>query len=360
MLKLTLYILLSLLSLETFSQVPKWYDESHRKVEYPTNLYFSGIAYGEVKNGENVGNAISRLKEAARVEAMRTIQVHVRNETNSRLYDEMRENIDTWNEEVRSVFDSKTTTGVDLEIVGLQVEAWKNPEKNEVVAFAYVKKSTLCRQMAKKVTTNLVRIETILESTEQQINTGQKIQARETIKKVAPLFIEIDKAQHILAAIDPLSDAESLQLAETKQLTQRYMRLETQLKSSINVYLSCSADVFGSNYYAFKEKIMGGLTELECNFVPNANMSDWAIYVNAPVQKHNMINHGNTIDYFCYVSASITITNTKTNQQIYSNQLKEEKGSHTKGYEYAAYDAYENYLPRICNEIIQQIQKYSK
>lgn len=358
--RIIILILLSLFSLMSVAQSPIWYDDAQRKTAYPVTQYFTGIAYGEIGRTESVESAINRVKVAARVEAVSAIQVHVKSETYSTLHDEMHETLDSWVENIQQIFDSKTALEVDLNISGLQIEAWRNPENSEVVAFAYIKKSILCRQMDKQIIVNIARIETIMDNTEQLIRTGQKIQARETIMTAVPLFAEVEKAQRILIATDPLSDAESLQLAESTKIAQRYVRIVSQLKNGINIYLSCKADVFGKNYPALEEKIKGVLSKLECNYVSTIQQADWAIYVKTTISKRNMINHGSTTDYFCYVTSTITIENLLTKQQIYENRLSEEKGSHTKDFEQAACDAYENACPRICEVIEHQLVNYMK
>lgn len=354
--KKTLIILLSALSLSIMAQQPNWYDANQRAVSYPKGSYFSGIAYGEVRPNESAGAAMERLKVAARTEAVSTISVQVKNETELHTHDESFQSIDAWSETIRETYDSKTKTIVNLEIPGLQVEAWKNPSSNEVVAFAYIKKSTLARQMDKQVTAGLTRIETILENTEQLIAQGQKLEARENIKKAFPHFQEVEQAQRILIVADPMSDAESLQLAETKNLQNRLIRIIAELKNGINIYLSCTADMFGTNYFALKSEIQGELSKLGCTFVKDAKQSDWAIYVTAPARQYNKFTTGNESLYSCYVDANVVIEKTATGQRIYEDVISE-RGGHTHNYEQAAREAYKKISPKISKIIKEQIQQ---
>ncbi len=354
--KKLLLIFLSVLSLTAFAQQPNWYDANQRAVSYPKGSYFTGIAYGEVRSNESAGAAMERLKVAARTEAVSTISVHVKNETELHTHDESFQSIDAWSETIRETYDSKTKTTVNLEIPGLQVEAWKNPSSNEVVAFAYIKKSTLARQMDKQVTAGLTRIETILENTEQLIAQGQKLEARENIKKAFPHFQEVEQAQRILIVADPMSDAESLQLAETKNLQSRLMAIITDLKNGINIYLSCTADMFGSNFSTLKSEIQGELSKMGCTFVTKATQADWAVYVTAPARQYNASTFGKTTIYFAYVDANIVIEKMATGQRIYENQVSV-KGGHTINYEQAARQAYIDISPKLSAIIKQQIQQ---
>ena len=354
--KKLLFLLLSALSLTIMAQQPNWYDANQRAVSYPKGSYFSGIAYGEVRSNESAGAAMEKLKVAARTEAVSTISVQVKNETELHTHDESFQSIDDWSETIRETYDSKTKTIVNLEIPGLQVEAWKNPSSNEVVAFAYIKKSTLARQMDKQVTAGLTRIETILENTEQLIAQGQKLEARENIKKAFPHFQEVEQAQRILIVADPMSDAESLQLAETKNLQNRLIRIIAELKNGINIYLSCTADMFGTNYSTLKSEIQGELSKIGCTFVMNASQADWAVYVKAPARQYNASTYGNVTTYFAYVDANIAIEKMATRQRIYENQISE-KGGHTINYEQAARQAYRDISPKISKIIKEQIQQ---
>lgn len=354
--KKLLIILLSIFSLTAFAQQPNWYSESERASNYPKSSYFTGIAYGEVQRGEAAGKAMERLKNAARVEALSTINTHVQNETTNHSHSESFESVDTWSETIRETMDSRTTTTVDMEIPGLQVEAWKNPNNNEVVAFAYVKKSTLIRQMEKKITVSITKVETALDQVNEMINQGQKMQARESIKRLVPLFQELEQAQRILIAVDPMSDEESLQLAETKQLSQRYTRMAADLRNGINIYLTCTAKLFSANFPTLKAEIQGELSKLGVSFVSNAAQADWIVTVNAAAREYNSMAFGSTTTYFAYVDINIAIEKKATGQRIYENEISE-KGGHTKNFDYAAREAYKTLTPQVSAIIKEHIQQ---
>ena len=351
-----LIVLLSALSLTAFAQQPNWYNESERASNYPKSSYFTGIAYGEVQRGESAGKAMERMKSAARVEALSTINTHVQSETTHRTHSESIETLDAWAESIRETMDSRTTTKVDLEIPGLQIEAWKNPSSNEVVAFAYVKRSTLIRQMEKKITVILTKIEASLDQVNEMINQGQKMQARETIKKVVPMFQELEQTQRILVAVDPMSDEESLQLAETKQFVQRYTRMAADLRNGIKIYLACTAKLTSANYPTLKSEIQGELSKMGVTFVNSAAQSDWSITVTATTRPYNAMTYGNVTTYFVYVDATIAIDKTATGQRIYENEISE-KGGHTHNNDQAAREAYKTISPQISAIIREQISQ---
>ncbi|MBQ7531330.1 MAG: hypothetical protein IJT12_06440, partial [Paludibacteraceae bacterium] len=221
---------------------------------------------------------------------------------------------------------------------------------------AYVKKTTLIRQLEKKITVGLTKIETSLDQIDQLIATGQKIQARDIAGKTIPQFDEVDDAQKTLAAVDENANEETLQLQETRTLQHRLTGIIADLKHGINIYLQCSADMFGTNYGTLKSEIQGELSKLGCTFVNSATEADWAIYVKAPARQYNKSDIGGVSTYFCYVDATVSIDKTVTNQRIHEDQISQ-KGGHTHNYEQAARDAYKHISPKISAIIKAQIQQ---
>lgn len=356
--KLLVTLFLSALSLTAFAQMsPNWYENDMRRSFYPESQYFIGFAEGQRMSGESLEAATSRLKDAARVEALSTIRVHVQNTTiNQALSQTLRTMEGTLRQSARE-FSSATKTTVDMEIPGLQIESWQNPQNGNIATFAYVKKSTLIRQLEKKITVYLTKIETSLDQIDQLVSNGQKMQARELAEKTLPQFAEVDEAQKTLAAVDEDADEETLQLQETRNLQHRLIDFIAQLKNGINVYISCRASMFGQNYSALKGEIEGALSPMGCTFVNSADQSDWAIYITASAREYNKIGEGNDAQYVVYIDTKLSIDKTTTGQRVYEEQLKPEKGMWTLSYEQAARDGYRQISKKLSEIIKGQIQQ---
>ena len=354
--RIILHLFLLTATIAIAQTTPNWYDNDMRRSFYPAGQYFTGFAEGQRLGSESMEAATSRLKNTARVEALSTIRVHVQNTTvNQALSQTLRTMEGTFRQSARE-FSSATTTKVDMEIPGLQVEAWTNPANGNIAAFAYVKKATLIRQLEKKITVGLTKVETSLDQIDQLLASGQKVQARDLAEKALPQFFEIDEAQKTLAAVDENADEETLQLQETRTLQHRLTGIIADLKHGINIYLECKADMFGTNYSTLKSEIQGELSKLGCTFVTSAEQSDWAIYVNAPSRQYNKADFGGVSSYFSYVDANIIVDKTTTGQRIFEDQISE-KGGHTHNFEQAARDAYKHISPKISEIIKQQIQQ---
>ena len=185
-------------AVSAFAQTPPaWYDHEVRKVNYPTKRFFKGYAEGMPAANENIATAMQRLKDAARVEALATIRVLVKSQTTS---NQMSQNLQTMGETFRqstSELMTSTSTSVDMEIPGLLIKEYRDPETGMLAAFAYVKKSTLIQQLLKQITISLTKVEMSLDQVDQLVATEQKLQARTAAEKAMPLFAEVDEAQRV-------------------------------------------------------------------------------------------------------------------------------------------------------------------
>lgn len=343
--------------ISVFSQLPpSWCDHDLRQLEYPDSEYFTGYAEGAPMSGERSEIAIQRLKDAARVEAVSTIRVHITNQSTNDMVSQQLSNMEGefWN--VMNTFTSSTTTTVDMKIPGLQIEAWRDPQTGTIYAFAYVKKSTLIRQLEKQITVALTKVEMSLDQVDQLIATGQKLQARSAAEKALPLFAEVDEAQKLLAAVDADATEETLMLNETRQLQQRLMAMVAHLKNALTICIQCDASIFGANYPTLSSTLQGHLSKLGCNFVSDPSVADWVVTIQASAREYSTVLTGNIATYFVYVDATISVRKAVTDQLVYEDMLTE-KGGHTHNYHQAAREAYRYLTPKICKAVEEQVKK---
>lgn len=344
-------------AISAFAQMPPaWCDHDLRRLDYPDSEYFTGYAEGAPMTNERQEVATQRLKDAARVEALSTIRIHVKNNTtNNALSQTLRSNEGTFRQSMRE-FASSTTTTVDMKIPGLQIESWRDPQTGSIYAFAYVKKSTLIRQLEKQITVALTKVEMSLDQVDQLIATGQKLQARSAAEKALPLFAEVDEAQKLLVAVDSDATEETLMLSETRTLQQRLIAMVAQLKNALTICLKADAKIFSSMYPALQEELKGALSQLGCNFVTDPSTADWVIDIAAQAREYNTMTMGNVNTYFVYVDATVSITKTATGQRVYENMFSE-KGGHTHNYHQAAREAYRYLTPKLHTAIESQVKQ---
>lgn len=344
-------------AIAAFAQLPPaWCDHDLRRIDYPDSEYFTGYAEGAPMTGERQEVATQRLKDAARVEAVSTIRVHITNQSTNDLISQQLSNMEGefWN--VMNTFASSTTTSVDMKIPGLQIEVWRNPQTGTIYAFAYVKKSTLIRQLEKQITVALTKVEISLDQVDQLIATGQKLQARSAAEKALPLFAEVDEAQKLLVAVDADATEDTLMLAETRQLQLRLMAMVAHLKNALTICIQCDASMFGTNYSTLSSTLQGHLSKLGCNFVSDPSVADWVVMIQASAREYSTVLTGNIATYFVYVDATVSVRKAVTNQLVYEDMLTE-KGGHTHNYHQAAREAYRYLTPKICKSVEEQVKQ---
>ena len=354
---LTTLVCWAMTAVSAFAQMPPtWSDYDMRQLEYPDSEYFTGYAEGAPMTGERQEVATQRLKDAARVEAVSTIRVHITNQSTNDLISQQLSNMEGefWN--VMNTFTSSTTTTVDMKIPGLQIEAWRDPQTGTIYAFAYVKKSTLIRQLEKQITVALTKVEMSLNQVDQLIATGQKLQARSAAEKALPLFAEVDEAQKLLVAVDADATEETLMLNETRQLQLRLMAMVAHLKNALTICIQCDASIFGTNYPTLSSTLQGHLSKLGCNFVSDPSVADWVVVIQALAREYSTVLTGNIATYFVYVDATISVRKAVTNQLVYEDMLTE-KGGHTHNYHQAAREAYRYLTPKICKAVEEQVKQ---
>ena len=351
---LLIFCIVSLLSI--FAQTPPaWYDWVSRNELYPEKSYFTGFAEGIPSANESIEITIQRLKDAARVEALSKIRIHVKSQTESSLHAESFESLDDWDETIKETLESNTTTKVDLEVNGLQIEVWHNSLTNTISAFAYINKSSLIRQLEKQIIVALTKVEISLDQVNKLIANGQKIHARGEAEKILPLFAEIHETQKLLISIDTNATDESLMLTESRNLQQQLITLVIQLKNSLTLCINSRAMIFDAIYSDFQSLLQGQLSDLGCNFVTTPTQADWVIDIQAQAREYNTIKLGGTSTYFVYVDATLTIIKTTTGQCVYKNVFSE-KGAHTRNIELAAQDAYMILFPKISGILKEEIK----
>lgn len=354
---LTTFVCWAMSAVSAFAQMPPtWSDYDMRQLEYPDSEYFTGYAEGAPMTGERQEVATQRLKDAARVEAVSTIRVHITNQSTNDLISQQLSNMEGefWN--VMNTFASSTTTSVDMKIPGLQIEAWRDPQTGSIYAFAYVKKSTLIRQLEKQITVAITKVEMSLDQVDQLIATGQKLQARSAAEKALPLFAEVDEAQKLLVAVDTDATEETLMLNETRQLQLRLMAMVAHLKNALTICIQCDASIFGTNYPTLSSTLQGHLSKLGCNFVSDPSVADWVVTIQASAREYSTVLTGNIATYFVYVDATISVRKAVTNQLVYEDMLTE-KGGHTHNYHQAAREAYRYLTPKICKSVEEQVKQ---
>lgn len=335
--------------------VPDWYNEENRRMNYPDNVYYTGIAYSEISSTSQEGMAVQKAEQAAKAEALSKILVSVESRTTSSTISTAFTTNNGIDEQFVEQFSSLTNTNAAFkDVPGLQVQHWKNEKK--ITAFAYVKKMDLARYYDRKIIASLSKVETILDNAEELIRNGEKIKAHRTALTAVQHVAELENAQRILLAVSNNAD---LQSEATSTLTKRLVSLLSKLKNSTSIYLDCKAYSQNKIYHLFSNELKGKLSELGCNFVNDRSLADWIISIETDIVRENHISGA----YFVWIDGAVAIRNNAKKQVIFNEQISSIsntpdgiKGGHTAGYAQASAKAY-NEVAKIVGNKISEILK---
>ena len=347
---------LLLVVLQLAAQAPDWYNAASRKMHYPPETWYTGYVEGERQSGESRENAISRLKDAARVELVSTIKTSVEQTMQERRTSDLQQSTTSFEENISETFVSDTRISSSLsDIPGLKVDAYSIPHTKQIIAFAYLKRTTLINQLTRHIALELGTAESNVSQVETCISNGQKEQAQAMIEKISKQLEKIEETQSLLAIVDDDADTESLQIEQLQNIRQSLSNLTVQIQNATKIYLHCDAKLFDSEYTSLAGKIRGELSPLGVTFVNNAEQSNWVIFVEVSAREGQYFEFNEEHIYFAYIDARIRINKTATGQHIYENIITEKDG-HAEGYSQAALLAYQNIAPKISEIIKQNIQ----
>lgn len=351
--KLLAVIALVLLpGLAAWSQnTPVWLNADTRSQKYPAGTYYSGIAYETVSRKDRA-EAIKKAEANARTEALSTISLSLHSTRFVSIISEMINN----DEKISEIYNSEANIDVSFnDVPGLKVEHYV--DGSEVTAFAYVKKDELARYYDRKITSLLTKIETTLDNADQFVSQGEKIRARELAETAVRNVAELEKAQHILLAVN--SDAD-IQMDQYSTLSKRLVKTLSELKNATSIYLECKAFESNKPYTSLANDLKTSLSKLGVNFVNDKKLADWTITVNADVARTNNIYD----TYFVWIDGDVSVLKNATGQVVYSGSISDlesghpdgVKGGHTSDYHYAARAAYKE-VSRILSEKLSELIK---
>jgi hypothetical protein len=348
---------LLLVVLQLAAQAPDWCNAASRKMHYPPEIWYTGYVEGEQQSGEILEKAMSRLKDAARVELVSTIRTSVEQTIQERTSSDLQQSTTYFEEDIRDTYVSDTRISSSIrDIPGLKIEAYHNPNTKQIAAFAYLKRTTLINQLTRRIALELGKAESTLSQAETYINNGQKEQAQALLEKIFKQFETVEEAQSLLAIVDDEADAESLQIEQLHNMKKIFSNLSAQIQNATKIYLYCDANLFDTKDAMLVGKIRGELSQLGVSFVTEAEQSNWAIYVEVSTREGKKNDYNGESVYYAYVDAQIRIIKTATGQHIYENIITEKDG-HAEGYSQAALLAYRHITPRISEIIKQNIQQ---
>ena len=336
---------------------PDWMNAASRKMHYPPESYYTGYVEGTKQPDETLDEALSRLKDAARVELVSTIRTSVEQTMESHTQSDVLQSSSDYDERIQETFVSETRISSSLkDVPGLKVEAFQNSKNGEISAFAFVKRSSLINYLVKRIALLSGKAESDLEQAQEMVGNGQKTQARNVVERGLQNLEQVEDAQNLLSVVDETADEETLQLKQTRLLNRQLTTLREQLRNTLAIYLQCDAQLFEKDYATLKGAIEGALSETEISFVNDPEEAEWAIYIRAKAQEHAKTDFGNMSNYAALVEAHIDIDRKSNGKRVYSSGITSAVTNHTRGFIPAAQEAYKDITPKIIEILKKQIE----
>ena len=184
---------------------------------------------------------------------------------------------------------------------------------------------------------------------------GEKAQAKALAEEALWQIEKIEAEQKRLARMDETLDEKTLMIPETQE-TKRYLINRLNQLRYTNIYITCDAKLFDSEYSALLGNIQGALSASDVSFVDSADASDWSITITAKASEYNKADFDGVSSYIVYVDAKTVIEKTATNKRLYDNTFKK-KGGSPVSFEQAATEAYQRLAPEISAAIKKEIAK---
>lgn len=254
------------------------------------------------------------------------------------------------------IYNARTTFSTDVDVNLLETKSYLNTSENKMYVIAFINKSEALRFYQRQIDVIFNNVDKHISITETYVETGFKSKAKDEIKKAESEFAKFEKPIFFLTVFDcPDYELQEV-LRRYSELEQLVKRMIADLEYGTNIYVECTANMFGFTYSNLSKELKAKLSEMGCNFTDDRNSADWAIMINANSRQYNTVDYGNVINYFSYVDAEISLEKVVTNQRIYEDMLTE-KGGHTHNFNEAARVAYKKITPKIINLITENIKQ---
>ena len=339
------------------SDRPEWCDATSRQVIYPDHDYFVGFASGFARQGESIENAIARLKTEAQSDAAQHIQVHVQSASLDAVESAQVRTAQNFDEVIRSNFKRATTTYTDMEIPNLQSKSWSDIKSREVDVVVYVKRRDFMRYFDRQVESLLGKLETALETVQQQEQQGSQIKGHATAEEALKICPQVEYAQRMVALADPEASMEDLQMPRYTDLVKQLAAAIARLRHATAFFIDCA----GTAYPLFNKEIRGILSEKGCQFTNDRESADWVVDIDA-----NVINtiHNEGMPYFVYVDGTLSVLNGKTGQKVLEGRLSTLEPNHYDGIKGSDFStdraeriAYRETARIVANAILKLVQE---
>ena len=195
-----------------------------------------------------------------------------------------------------------------------------------------------------------VRIESIMQTSNNLMNDGEKAKARYQCELAQTIMTDIRRIQDSMLITEPTISIEMLEQQRFEKLQNEITLLSAQLAQALMVYFESSEDLFGKQESVITNKLKSKLAINGCSFTNDSSKADFILTIEAETRESSTVN--NLV--FCYADVNLELYDTHKQKSVYSNNISEKGGSTTK--EKAARKAMEKAADVIMDNIVKWIK----
>lgn len=323
---------------------PAWLTDTWRIEQYPSNIFLTGFAQDNKNTDESIAETIGRVTAMARGNLSEKIISSIKsvNESYSQSIS------DGKSESIKETFQSEISVSSDIKINGVHIENYV--KDNNVYGFAYANKYEIIGYYKSTLNMNVQQIEGIITTAQELEEKREKIKAKEEYNKTFPYFDKVKEAQGILIALDHTIPDEQLKMKRTTELYNEIVQANVRLQQAVLVFVSTQEDLFGEKATAIENGLKAILSENECSFTDDEQIADWKIYIKASAREFNYSKNV----YFSYIDAEVQLFKAPSEKHVYQ-EILEQKGAHSKSYNDAARNAYNEISDLLADKILNRI-----
>lgn len=316
-------------------QPPQWLDPNVREMNFPSEIYFSEFAQGNLQANENISDLLERLKADAKRGAAGNIRTLIESKIN-KMESQITRNHDF---DYHSAYQDYTQHSVLAEITGFSVEAYYDEHKKWGYAFAYVKKSDLANYYKAQIDLHLQQIENMIASIPVATGADSKMQARKMAESALQSLSKAEFAQGLLTAVAP-EDEENLQMERFSRLKKGLLQILANLEQNIYIYLLCTESNYGQPVRILEPELKRILTAHQCSFTDEPAQADYKITITATTREHEgtLVFGDNTFKY-SFADVEIEVYNNDKHKVIYGEMISQKNNKDGATYESAGRNA---------------------
>lgn len=223
----------------------------------------------------------------------------------------------------------------------------------EGFAVAYIEKETACNYYEKNIEVLFNKVASGIEQANAFSEADNSTRAEQELQSLLPVLSSIDKQIGKLTKFGCSAkiDTYTSDLSEIEKIVKS--KINTIESIEVPVFVECTADLFGEEYFLLEGVINQRLSEKNYILADSPDKAVYKITVKAKTRQHPAA--ANT-SYFAYVDASIIVRKMDTNKVVYSGSVTQ-KGGSTFNYEDAGRDAYKKIDKQLAEEIASKVKK---